>query len=195
MNYKDKNNPLNLQLLKRFNSRESDAFGEIYGLFYRELHYYTAILYRKTEIDAGDVLQDIFSNIWVNGNIQFGSLDGIKAYLYQSIRNAFNNHIAKKTVISKYENELRNNEDYAMVSIIESETYSLLEATMGGLPKDCAEIFRLIFDGWSVEEIAEKLGKQKQTIYNKKHQTISLLKEKISKEYRLLSLLKRKKDR
>lgn len=195
MNYKDKNNLSNLLLLKRFNSRESVAFGEVYCLFYNELHYYTAILYRNTEIDAGDVLQDVFSSIWVNGNIQFVSLDGVKAYLYQSIRNAFNNYIVKKAVISKYENELRNDEDYAMVSIIESETYSLLEATLGGLPKDCAEIFQLIFDGWSVEEIAGKLGKQKQTIYNKKHATITLLKEKISKEYQLPPLLKRKRNK
>lgn len=197
MNGMEKNSDTNLLLLKHFNSRESIAFGNVYALFYNELHYYAAILYRKTEVDAGDVIQDVFSNIWVSGDIQFQSLDGLKAYLYRSIRNAFHNYIQKRSVIAKYEDELRNDEDAVMVDIIESETYSLMEATLGILPKDCAEIFRLLFDGWSTEEIAEKLGREKQTIYNKKHETVKILKNKIAKETHLSlpTILKRKRDK
>lgn len=186
MNYNDENNISNLLLLKKFNSRDGRAFGSVYALYYNELHYFAAILYQKTEVDAGDVIQDISSNIWSNGDIQFASLEGIKSYLYKSIRNAFNNFIVKKTVVSKYENELRNDENSLMVDIVESETYTLLESVLGLLPSDCVEIFRLIFDGWSVDEIAEQLGKQKQTIYNKKSETIKLLKKKISKDKLLL---------
>lgn len=182
MSSNEKYNQTDSLLLSRFNRRESVAFGNVYRLFYNELHYYSAILYRQTEVDAGDVIQDIFSNIWVNGDLQFKSLDGLKAYLYKSIRNAFNNYIQKRSVITKYENELRNNEDSAMVDMIESETYSLLEAALGMLPKDCAKIFQLLFDGWSVEEVAEKLGRKKRTIYNKKHETLTILKKKIAKD-------------
>lgn len=178
----DKNSHDHLHLLKFFNSRNSYAFGNVYALFYNELHYYTVLLYRDTEVDAFDVIQDVFSNIWIHEDIQFGSLDGVKAYLYKSIRNSFNNYITKKAVVHRYESELRNNEDAVMVEIIESETYSLAEYVLGILPTDCAEIFRLVFEGWSIDEIAEKLGKGKQTIYNKKHETVKFLRDKISND-------------
>lgn len=182
MNNTEKNRRYSDMLLKKFNGRDSYAFGCVYDLYYTELHYYAAILYRKSEVDPPDIIQDVFANIWTNGDIQFASLEGIKSYLYRSIRNSFNNFIVKRMVISKYENELRNNEDAIMVDIIESETYTLLESVLGMLPKEGAEIFKLIFEGWSVDEIAEKLGKQKQTIYNKKHETIKFLKDKLSKD-------------
>lgn len=53
---------------------------------------------------------------------------------------------------------------------------------LGLLPEECAEVLRLFFEGLNTEEIALKLGKTKQTIYNKKHEAISILKKKISKE-------------
>ena len=41
-------------------------------------------------------------------------------------------------------------------------------------------------NGWKAEEIAQKLGKNKQTIYNKKSEAIAYLKNKLSKDSLLL---------
>ena len=66
--------------------------------------------------------------------------------------------------------------------ILESELRGNCEYILGLLPEECAEVLRLFFEGLNTEEVALKLGKTKQTIYNKKHEAISILKKKISKE-------------
>lgn len=175
-------------LLKNFNSRDSRAFGDVYSMYYRELHNYAALVYRDTGEDSADIINDIFSNIWNNESLSFSGLEGIKAYIYTSIRNSFKNWISRKQSARKYQKVISDDRDSILVDIIESEVYSIAEEAIGLLPKDCAEIFKLTIEGWSVDEIAEKLGKQKRTIYNKKYEAICILKSKLSK-YQLMILL------
>ena len=65
--------------------------------------------------------------------------------------------------------------DQFEVDIIESETLSTFH-----------HILKLFINGWKAEEIAQKLGKNKQTIYNKKSEAIAYLKNKLSKDSLLL---------
>lgn len=179
----------NIGLLHKFNMRDIVAFDSLYRMYYSELHFFACKLYRNTEIDASDVVQDIFVQIWQNKKIQFKEISKIKPYIYTAIRNGFLNYLEhNKTVVSKYNQHIIKNEDYFVVEIIESETFSAISEALDLLPKDCAEIFKAFIEGWDASEIADKLKCSKRTVYNKKNEAISILKQFLPNDKLLIVL-------
>lgn len=163
-------------LLKNFNRRIEKDFGKVYSLFYNDLFYFTAKLYQHTEVEPRDAIHDVFLNLWQSPSLKFERLTDIKAYLYVSLRNHFKSYIRHHQCVEKYKAGQLLDKDSFEVDIIESETLSTFHYILGLLPEESAEILKLFFDGWKVEEIAQKLGKNKQTIYNKKSEAIAYLK-------------------
>lgn len=178
------------ELLNQFNKREINAFDSFYRMHYYELHSFACKLYSDTRIDAADVVQDIFVSIWQNEKIQFTHISKIKPYIYTAIRNGFINYLEHNKTVSKYKKHLIHNEDYFVIEVIESETFSIIGEAMNFLPDDCANIFKAFIDGWDASEIADNLKCSRRTIYNKRNEAISILKDKLSKDKitRLLSL-------
>ena len=187
MNIKDINNSHIDNLLSNFNNRDSHAFGNMYKMFYSELQNYTALIFRDTGEESSDIIQDIFMNIWSNESITFQSTSGFKAYIYTAIRNNFKNWVSKKHNAREYENTAIRDQQYSesnasvfsSTDIVESETYAILQSALNILPVESVKIFKLILQGYSTDEIAEQMGKQKRTIYNTKHKSINILKNYI----------------
>lgn len=168
-------------LLKEFNNRKSDAFGEIYNQYYIDFHLYASKLYTNTPILAEDVIHDVFISIWQNQNIVFTELLSLKAYIIISIKNKFKSHINHVKYERGYEKHLTFENNFT-IDIIENNIYSNVEQMLNLLPNDCAKIIKLYLDGWKPDEIAQKLGKSPQTVYNKKQEAISILRQKLPKD-------------
>lgn len=164
-------------LLKRFNNRDSVAFGEIYTLLYDQLYHFTSRLYRNTEIVAEDVIHDTYVNIWEYSTQRFAGIENLKAYLYISIKNRFRNYLVHRKSVDKFQYESRN----FISDVVESETLSIINQAINLLPSECAKVFKLHIDGWPVKDIAEKLGKSESTVYAQKQEAISTLKRKLPK--------------
>lgn len=172
-------------LLKKFNNRESLAFGEVYTLLYDELYYFTSRLYHETEIMADDVIHDTFVYIWEHSTQRFEGLENLKAYLFTSIKNRFHNYIVHQKIVKKFQYE---NGEF-ISDVVESETLSIINQAIGLLPQECAKVFKLHIDGWQVKDIAKELGKSESTVYAQKQEAISTLKRKLPKNiYLLLSI-------
>lgn len=169
-------------LLKNFNRRIEKDFGKVYSLFYNDLFYFTTKLYQHTEVEPRDAIHDVFLNLWQSTSLKFERLTDIKAYLFVSLRNHFKMYYRHNQYIEKYKVDQLLDKDSFEVNIIESETLSTFHYVLGLLPEESAEILKLFLNGWKVEEIAQKLGKNKQTIYNKKSEAITYLKSKLSKD-------------
>lgn len=167
-------------LLKNFNDRECEAFGEVYSVLYDELFHFTAKIFKGTEIVASDVIHDIFINIWKTESLKFGDLNNIKAYIYVSIKNNFKSYLAHKKHIDIHHSKVSSDQDYFVTEIIESEIYSLVNQAIDLLPEDCADVLKLHLDGWDINEIAEKIGKSPRTVYNKKYDSIDILRKKMN---------------
>lgn len=177
------------RLLTMFNERNNSAFTTIYSKFYVELHYYAIKIYKGTNIDPQDSIQDVFLKLWQSKNTVFSSQYEIKSYLYISLRNDFNNFIKKNNHNFKYIESQIKDSCLFEANIIESEIFSYFSYLLDMLPKDSADILRLFFNGWSAEEITLKTGWTKQTIYNKKHKAIKFFQEKICKDKVLLNII------
>lgn len=165
-------------LLKKFNNRERDVFGEIYDHYYKEIYYYTSSLYTNSGTDAKDVIQDVFLEIWQNRKLKFDSLKGIKSYIYFVIKNKFRMHYNHLKVVEKANRYIADDRDFFIINAAEAEVFSFIPSVLNILPSECAKSFKLFLDGWNIEEIAEQLGKKKSTIYNQKNDSLELLRKK-----------------
>lgn len=179
----------NLLLLNDFNKRRESALADIYSLYFNELTYFTRQLYRGTTIEATDVVHDLFIKIWTNHTIQFKELDNIKAYLYISIKNGFLDWISHNKCVDKYVKTEISNSDKFVNEMIESETMTLLSVAIDILPKDIADIFKLIIEEWPIKDIATKLNIPLSSVYAKKSEGINILKNKLHKHSFILLLI------
>lgn len=164
-------------LLKKFNERDRDAFGRVYTLFYKELYYYSSSLYQGTQIEADDVIQDVFLNIWKSGNRKFDKLIGIKAYLFISIKNGYKNFYAHNKLTQNLNKSFLKDDDLFVVQAVESDIFSVVPTILNKLPEECAKSFKMFLEGWDINEIAEKMNKKSSTIYTQRQKSISILKK------------------
>lgn len=167
-------------LLRKFNDRDTIAFGEIYHRFYNDLHHLTSGLYKNSSVAPNDILQDVFIKLWESKTPQFESLSSIKGYLYVTIKNKFRNYLDHQKSIEKYKDNLKHDRDNFISQIAETETLSILNQAIDLLPSECAKVFRLFIEGWDVSDIAAKLNKSESTVYAQKQKSIAILKEKLS---------------
>lgn len=174
-----------LELLERFNLREVRAFEEIHLMFYRELHLYASMLYKNSTIAAEDILQDVFVDLW-SSKTKFSHLLKIKGYIYTAIKNDFINYVSHEKYVKTFKDNL-DKQDY--IDIFECEIYSEIDNILNLLPQDYAKVISLLLDGYKPAEIAEKLGRTPQSIYNVRHEAIKILKKKLSPDKLMTFLL------
>lgn len=170
-------------LLAKFNSRELSAFGEVYLLYSNELVLFSRKFYNETEVEPSDAVHDVFLRVWKSKHIIFESLEHIKAYLYVMIKNEFKNFVKHAKRVDIHHQRIAESNDYYVSQIVESEVLTIIHQAMRLLPEECAKVFRMHLDGWSVKEIAVKLGKAERTVFIQKQKSISILKEKLPKEF------------
>lgn len=89
-------------LLSNFNDRIEEDFGKVYSLFYNDLFYFAAKLYRNTEVEPRDAIQDVFLSLWQSKSLRFERLIDIKAYLFVSLRNNFRSFILHHKYVRFY---------------------------------------------------------------------------------------------
>lgn len=175
-----------MELLKKFNGKDSSAFGEVYLLYVRELHNFARKLYQETTVDASDVVHDAFMKIWISKSITFNEHATLKAYLYVSIKNQFKDYLKHNKCVTKFNQAMLEDDNYMVSQMIEGETLSIVNHALDILPKECARVFKLHIDGWNVKDIAAILGKSERTVFIQKQKSISILKEKLPVDKLLL---------
>ena len=175
-------------LLERFNNRDNTALEQVYRLYYDDLHSFANTLYRDHGGESADAVHDTFLKLWQAKNVHFDKLINIKAYLFITMKNSFKTEKSRKaTFYGLDEKEFEKMSFEA--EVVESELIAYFHQALQLLPADCATIIRLFLEGYSIDEISEKTGKTKRTIYNKKSEAISLLRSKISKDKLLLFIM------
>jgi len=164
------------ELLRKFNNRDPIALGQVYMILNKELNTYAAILYQSTRENSQDHVHDAFLNLWLS-KMSFEHLEGIKAYVYVSIKNRYKNFIAHTQHVEKYTRHMEGDYD---INVIESEIYSLVDQSMKILPGKYAQVLRMYIDGWKSGEIAAAIGESEQNIYNIKHKALKFLRMKMA---------------
>ena len=156
------------ELVVRLIAGDEDAFCRLYTNYKDRLLFF-ATKFLKTEDYAEDVLQDVFSNLWVgrqliNPDIPFG------AYLFTIVKNRVLNQIRdleKQQVLR--EKMLECAVDYDEVTLDEVMTDDLrgvIQKAFASMTPRQKEVFRLSREGQlSYKEIAERLDISVNTVH------------------------------
>lgn len=127
-------------------------------------------------LDAEEVVQDTFVNIWLNRN-KISIQSSIKSYLYQTVHNLSINRIEKLNRNKNLPNQIVSVDQWKQIHnlfTIDNDFIAVFEAketeddilkAIDKLPDNCREIFLLSrYEDMSYEEIASRLGLSKSTI-------------------------------
>jgi RNA polymerase sigma-70 factor (family 1) len=161
---------IEFKLLMLVSEGDQSAFRKLYD-HYRNQVYYFAIKFLKSESLAEDVLQEIFSKIWVNRK-KMTELNSFSKFLNTLTLNHIYNqlrHKAHETVFLQKQlsdHETGNQDVFNYFDLHELE--GLIAEAVNRLPPQQKKVFELSrIEGLKHDEIANRLNISKETV--KKH--------------------------
>jgi len=136
-----------------------------YELLFREyfqplLSYAISII--KSEVEAEEIVQDIFFGLWKNKKA-LHIHTSFSAYLYKSVHNNCLQQLKREKRKLDYQKDKKNWNSHASMNPGEimqyKELYDKINNAVDELPENCKTIFKLNrFQGLKYSEIAEKLA-------------------------------------
>ncbi len=137
-------------------------------------HYYVPlVLFAKNYVadidECKDIIQEIFA-VLIEKKERFESIDNLKAYFYQTTRNRCLKYLRHESVKEKYSQEMKLNysESFYFDQVLEEEVYMQLIDAVNRLPQQCRNVFMLVLENKSNNEIAEELGISIETVKSHK---------------------------
>jgi RNA polymerase sigma factor (sigma-70 family) len=185
-----------LFLWNEFRSGNAEAFGALIRVHYPDLFQYGTRFTKDKEL-VKDCLQDLFLELWANRET-ISETCFVKYYLLKSLRRRLNKKIGRSRYTGSWEElhfeSLFNGSPSIEVSIIREENLAELVRKMrqalAGLSKRQQEVVYLRFylDA-DIDEIAEIMGLNRQSIYNLLHEGLKKLKKSSGKPSRFFFFL------
>jgi RNA polymerase sigma-70 factor (ECF subfamily) len=155
------------ELITLLKDGDKTAFTEIYGRFFGVLYVFVHKKL-KDEGDAKDIVQDLFTNIWIKReSLSFSG--ALSAYLYTAVRNKMLDVIGHKDYENRYIQSLQGFMDQEQIQsdflIREKQLAALIEQEIDALPAKMREVFLLSRRAnMSYKEIALQLDLSEQTV-------------------------------
>jgi RNA polymerase sigma-70 factor (ECF subfamily) len=170
------------QLVERLRKGDINAFNKLYSKFSKKLYYFVKG-YLQSKEDAEELVQEVFIKIWEKRNTLRKDLS-FDAYLFTIAFNAIRKHFRSKSREKKHLNRFSEGFQVEYDGIIsEIECNSLRKITdnaINKLPQRRKSIYLLSREeGFTNEEIAQKLSISKKTVENQIHLTLKFLREQI----------------
>lgn len=185
-----------LFLWNEFRSGHADAFGELIRIHYQDLFHYGTRFTRDEEL-VKDCIQDLFLELWTN-RLTISSTSFVKYYLLKSLRRRLGRKIGRSRQVTAWDElhfeSLFNGAPSVETSIIREEWLADLARKMrkalAGLSRRQQEVIYLRFyvDA-DIEEIAEIMTLNRQSVYNLLHDALKKLKKLSGKPSRFFFFL------
>lgn len=181
------------ELIELLQSGDQVAYTQIYDRYQGLLYIYTCKI-TKDEIEAEDIVQEVFFYLWdKRSTIVFNT--SLSAYLYSAVRYKFFNLLDHKKVRSNYIDSLKefieNGSIEADYAIREKELILLIEKEISLLPSKMREIFELSRKAQlSHKEIAKKLNISEKTVKNQVNNALKQLRVRLGMFTFLVFLIK-----
>jgi len=157
------------------------AFTEIYNRYWAEMYYHTFRMLRD-EDSSKDVVQDVFSSLWLK-SASLNVSTKLSGHLYISVRNKVLNLVAQNKVRNDYLSSVaafitESTNDASVFD--EQQILDIVEAEIQKLPPRMKEIFELSRkDNLSHKEIAKKLNLSDQTVKKQVQNALKIIKNRL----------------
>jgi len=143
------------------------VFREIYERYWDKLY----ILARKRmddPLEAEEIVQDIFCNLWRKRESLLVS-KGLNNYFSVAVKYEVINRLAKQARATAYHKETANSLSESDISTLQQLDYQellkQLEVSVSALPEKCRIVFKMQQEeGFSQQQIADKLGIAEKTV-------------------------------
>jgi RNA polymerase sigma factor (sigma-70 family) len=171
-------------LWQQFRAGSREAFEQLTGHFYRDLHFYGSRFTTDADL-VKDCLQDLFVDLWVYRR-QIVDTDYVRPYLYKSLRRKIYRELQRTTQTLPEDeipfDQLSEIDPTVEQQLIQTElaTYqsSRLNALLGRLSVRQREAIHLKFYGeLSNDQIADVLHVNKQSVANLLHRGLTRLRD------------------
>jgi RNA polymerase sigma-70 factor, ECF subfamily len=178
-----------IRIIDLINKGDEDAFKELVHRYTKRLYYY-AWQYLGDRHMAEDIVQDLFTEIWIKRKTWHPN-DTLHGYLLKSIKNRCLRYIQKQRPVSgssmtmagreEFEDNIASTVDIHSAARIEN---SLMEKdimnALQALPERCGLIFRMHrFEGISQKDIAKELNISVKTVGNQIQRAVTILHKKL----------------
>lgn len=181
-------------LLKR---EDHGAYTEIYERYWPLLYIHAKKMLQDKD-EAMDVVQDIFTSLWKNGN-DFDTNGSFKPYLYTAVRN----RVIKLVNRGKLQDSFAKQMAYVMTELVAftddqisyNELERIIEKEISLLPPKMQVIFhKSKTAGKSHKDIAKELGVSEHTVKTTVYRAMIILREKITSLITIAILIGNIKD-
>jgi len=177
MNQIEPNQSSDTLLLQQVEQGNKQAFNVLFEKYWEKA--YSDAYKRIKEYDAAkDIVQEIFTHIWINR--EKVHIENLPAYLHVAIRNRVIKFISKQKLIHPFFNILDNipqKNSQADAQLLWKEFFKSYEALLETLPPKRQIIFRLRYqEDLSTKDISMQLGVTRKTVQNQLGKAIGTLK-------------------
>ncbi len=185
-----------LFLWNEYRSGNADAFGALVRVHYPDLFHYGTRFTRDADL-VKDCIQDLFLELWINRET-ISETSFVKYYLLKALRRKLTRKIGRSRYTGSWEElhfeSILNGTHSVETSIIREEGLAELARKMrhalAGLGKRQQEAIylRYYFDA-DIDEIAEIMSVNRQSVYNLLHDALKKLKKLSGKPSRFFLFL------
>lgn len=171
----------NIQAICRWDDNSVDT---LYDRYYKALVGYCGQITSDDTV-AEDLVQELFFKLWEKKPV-FNSMQHLKSYLYNSVRNLAINHLRHERVKDAHVVDLLTKQSVDEASNLqpddfnEEEVYRQLFLCIDRLPPRQREIFLLAMEGKKNQEIAALLSISTATVKVQKRRLIITLRKMLS---------------
>lgn len=177
-----------VQLLQNGNVAAFDSLFKVYS----PKLYGFALKYFKNELDAEELVQEVFVKVWEN-RLTLKSELSFKSYLFTIALNQIRKHFNKKATSLRYLESLQNEPEFADNQTINDDNYetALVEINhiIERMPPRRREIFtKSKLEGKSSKEIAAELNISAGTVDNQVSEALRFIRTQLKSESMVLVL-------
>jgi RNA polymerase sigma-70 factor (family 1) len=182
-----------VELVELLKGGDERSYTEIYNR-YKGLLYRHAFKKLKNQHEADDVLQEVFTTLWVK-RASFDGQNNLAGYLYVSMRNKILNIIAHQSIHYAYEAQYQHIVDEGTAITDHRVRIKLLkemiDSEIAMLPPKMREIFEFSRNAHlSHREIADRLDIAEKTVRNQINNALKILRNKFGVTIYVLLLLR-----
>ena len=163
------------------NRKDEKTWGDFYDRFYAALCVYvTKILPIPDAVE--DLVQEVFISVW-EGKRTFSDIKELTNYLYRACYNNtllyIRNNQIHDSILSSLAEECRQDEDMIYALTVKEEIIRQLYYYIEELPSEQRRIILMRIEGYTWEEIAERLEISINTVKTQKTRSYKFLRERL----------------